>query len=53
VAAECLLRLWGALTDKETTEAEFIEVYVGAVLVADALDDLRKIRKALTKRKSG
>lgn len=48
-----MLRLWGALGDKESTEGEFIETYVGALLLVDALDDLRKIRKALTKRKSG
>lgn len=37
--------------DDDESEAQFVEEYVGGLIVIDAFNELRMIRKALTKSK--
>lgn len=47
IAASCLLSALG--TDEKETEAETIRAHVGGLLLAEALRDIRMIRKVWTK----
>lgn len=48
VAAECLLAALGRDFDESVTDAEMVRAYVGAVLLANGLSELTRIRKLLT-----
>ncbi len=49
-AAECLLAAFGS-TDEHPDESDYVRSFTGAVLLAEAISDLRSVCKALASMK--